>query len=112
MAPSRRGQTTFKIERWEVLGIVTLVFILCRAWEIHVKEEWDLTMAERILPAMEGSKHGCNHGQNLGGRGTGGPGDDSVFAPLNGVGGGGPRGEMVRPRKFAHRSPSLNPLRR
>ena len=61
-----------------VLGIVIQVFILCRAWEIQAEEDWELAMAERILPSMEGSRDGCNHGQNYGGRGARGMGVDSV----------------------------------
>ena len=90
MAPSRRGQTTFKVGRWVVLGIVILVFILCRAWEIHVEEDLSLVIAERILLAMEGSRDGRNRGRNIGGRGVGGLGVDSVAMQLNGVGGEDP----------------------
>lgn len=65
MAPSRRGQITFKVGGWVVLNIVILVIILCRAWELYVEEDRVLAMAERILPIMEGRRDGCNCGRNL-----------------------------------------------
>jgi len=84
MAPLRRDQMTFKDGWRRILGIVIVVIILCRAWELYREEDRALVMVERILPAMEGSRDGHNHGQNLGGRGVGGPIFDSVIVHLNG----------------------------
>ena len=85
MAPSGQGQIEFKAGGWVVLDIVILVIILCRAWELYTKEDRDLEMVERILPTMDGCRDGCSRGRNLGGRGAGGPGVDSVVVHLNGV---------------------------
>ena len=103
MTPSRRGQTNFKVCRWVVLGIVTLVFILCRAWEILTEEDWALAMAERILRAMGGRRDVRNHGQNLGGRGDGGLGVDNVAVQLNGA-----RGDDPGKKWFGLENSSMN----
>ena len=87
MAPSRRGQLTFKLGGRVVRGIAIRVFTLCRAGEIQAGEDWALAMAKRILPAMEGGRDGRNRGRNGGGRGAGGLGVDRATEQLNGDGG-------------------------
>lgn len=73
-----------------VLGIVVLAIIMFSAWKLCAKENMALLMTERILPSMEGHRDGNNHGQNLGGRGAGGLGVDSIVVHLNGDGEEGP----------------------